>query len=218
MNISIEWLLKISSPRLGDDLIVADPELLLRFGELGKQLDELLRLRNGFYAFEGALHVFPAESSGRRSLEEWNRAELWRFEYGDLSDGKLFFAEDAFGNQFCIEKQSIMFFDSETGETKALADSLKDWIELVLEDYEFQTGYPLMHEWQNNNGRIPEAYRIVPRIPFVLGGEYSIRNLVAMDSACAMRARGNIARQIQSVPDGAHVEVRLDDYPFRRKL
>lgn len=211
---AIEELLKISSRRLGDDLIVALPDILSTSGRLDQQLGDLLMLRNGFYAFEGALRVFPSAASAMsRSLEAWNEKMLWRSEYGELLEGKLFFAEDAFGNQFCIDGDSICFLDSESAETRTLATSFDDWASLLMSDYDFQTGYPLMHEWQKKHGRIPNNYRLIPRIPFVLGGDYALDNLTAMDCVEAMRARGNIAGQIYGLPEGAKVEIRLEDYP-----
>src|SRR5881394_4570455 len=62
-----------------------------------------LRQKNGFYAFESALHVFPIGSKeGVMDLETWNLPDTWRNTYGGLADGYLFFGEDTFGNQFCL--------------------------------------------------------------------------------------------------------------------
>jgi hypothetical protein len=212
----IEKLISISSEPIGPPLPDCTPEIATAFGSLGDELGELLKLKNGFYAFECALHVFPSgRKSAQVSLEQWNDPHSWRAEYRGLADGFLFFAEDAFGNQFCLRDRVICFFDSETGQCRELARSLEKWAAVILEDYEFQTGFPLLHEWQTRNGQLPAGHRLIAKFPFVLGGEYLLENLAAMDRVEIMRARGNIAWQLRDVPEGAEVEICLDEYPVR---
>src|SRR5215831_3621378 len=97
---SIQKLLSISSATLSQHCEGINFGQLGDYGPLGQQLDTLLHQCNGFYAFESALHVFPAaahlENTKEIPLNRWNSFELWRFEYGDLADRMLFFAEDAF--------------------------------------------------------------------------------------------------------------------------
>jgi hypothetical protein len=113
-------------------LILTPPRAGVTFeGAAISRLQELLALlsqRNGFYAFESALHVFPLGSrAGVIDLETWNTQTLWRFEFGDLADGLLFFAEDIFGMQFAIRGDRIYSFDPETAEVEFLADSISQW-------------------------------------------------------------------------------------------
>lgn len=61
---------------------------------IGASLFHMLQLKNGFYAFESALHVCPVTSDSETGLEAWNDDSLWRDEYRDLAEGLLFFAED----------------------------------------------------------------------------------------------------------------------------
>jgi hypothetical protein len=49
----------------------------------------------------------------------------------------------------------------------------------------------------------------MPKIPFVLGGKYSLDNLYALAAVSGMKTRGNIARQIKDLPDGSRVEFRI---------
>ena len=172
----------------------------------------MLRLRNGFFAFEGALHVLPAGGQPEvMTLEEWNSSHLWRHEYGDLADGMFFFAEDAFGNQFCLRDDRICLFDAETGQAEVIGSNIEDWAGQVLSDYEFLTGFPLFHEWQVAHGRVPAGSRLMPIVPFLLGGEYSLSNLRVAGAVPGMRARGNLARQIRDLPDGAQIELKVAD-------
>lgn len=213
----LEKLISIGSEPLGSVLPDCTPEIATAFGQLGEEWGELLKIKNGFYAFETALHVFPSlRICPPISVEQWNDARSWRTEYRGLADGALFFGEDAFANQFCIRKGSICFFEAETGEYRELAKSFENWAATILDDYEFQTGYPLLHEWQLENRQLPAGQRLIAKFPFVLGGEYALDNLVAMDAVQIMRARGNIAWQLQDVPEGEEVEICLDEYPIKQ--
>jgi hypothetical protein len=202
-------LVSISSESLSIAELPSPPPELWR-GPLGTDLLELLRLRNGFYAFEGALHVLPwGQPSGVMNLEAWNSRDLWTHEYGGLAEGLFFFAEDAFGNQFCLREGGVCSFDAETGETESLGRSVEDWAHRVLSEYELLTGFPLFHDWQVEHGRVPSGSRLVPIVPFVLGGEYSLPNLRVAGAVSAMRSCGNLARQILDLPDGTRVEFKL---------
>jgi hypothetical protein len=71
------------------------------------------------------------------------------------------------------------------------------------------TGYSLLHEWQMRHGAIPAGTRLMPKIPFVLGGQYALDNLYVLSSVSAMKSRGNLARQIKDLPDGSQVQFRV---------
>lgn len=167
-------------------------------------LDGLHR-KNGFFAFESALEVFPiGECQVNYSFCEWNRSENWRSHYHDLNPEGLCFAQDVFGTQFLIADK-IYSFDPETGQTTLFGESLEVWAEQILTDFEVLTGQPIAHAWQSENGPIPKGSRLVPITPFVLGGAYDINNLVAMDAVTGMRLRAALALQIRDLPDGTEV-------------
>ncbi|HKQ40118.1 MAG TPA: SMI1/KNR4 family protein [Verrucomicrobiae bacterium] len=174
-------------------------------GPVEQELFRLLSRKNGFYAFESALHVFPSNVRHGMDLEDWNASGLWRYEYGKLADGILFFAEDIFGGQFCIKNSAVWLFDPETGNCNKIAPDLEGWADCVLTDYNYLTGYPMAHLWQQKMGVIPNDHRLVPKIPFVAGGRYDLSNLRLMPSVDGMKWRGHIARQIKNLPDGAKV-------------
>lgn len=182
-------------------------------GRLGGELAELLAARNGWYAFESALHVFGSGSApdDATTLEEWNAPRTWRDAYAGLADGFLFFAEDAFGNQFAIRDETVHTFEPETGDTAPMASSIEDWADQLLADYAVLTGYPLAHDWQVRHGVLRPGQRLLPKTPFVFGGEYAVDNLYTADSVEGMRFRGDVAVQIRDLPDGAQVEFRVVD-------
>jgi hypothetical protein len=205
---AIEKLLSISSAPLDRGTAEMDSVPIGDFGEL----QALLRNRNGFYAFESALHVFPgSQRREHMTLSRWNASDLWRFEYGELADGALFFAEDAFGNQFCLHQGRVCSFDAETGKMNEIGANLETWARALLSDYAFLTGHPLIHQWQVKNGALPVGSRLIPKIPFVLGGEYALQNLYPLEATRGMKSRGNLARQLKDLPDGARIEFRIVD-------
>lgn len=181
-------------------------------GSIENELARALSRKNGFYAFESALHVLPSgNTAGVMTLEAWNDPDLWRTAYGSHGDGHLFFAEDAFGGQFSIKGDAIFSFDPETADSRKVASSLDSWAETVLADFEVLTGFPLAHEWQTLHGAIPGGMRLIPKVPFVLGGAYAVENLYLGDAVEGMRLRAEIARQIASLPNGTAVEFRTGD-------
>lgn len=202
----------IASPLKPDDTISKDRS----GGKRVRELIQMLSMRNGFYAFEAALHVFPwAEpplQNGFVGIQQWNEKALWRDLYSELIDDMLFFAEDVFGGQFGIKGNDIVSFDPESGEIELLAVSLEDWAGQLMSNYAVLTGYPVAHEWQVAHGPIPIGYRLLPRTPFILGGEFTEKNLCAVDAIQGMRYRGNLWQQIRDLPDGA--QVRLKELPL----
>jgi len=197
----IGQLLNICSQPLGPPSEFKGEKGLLR-----KYLN-LLNKRNGFYAFESALLFRPGFVQSGLVLDSrtWNDATLWKEAYGTLQPTAFFFAEDIFGNQFGIESGGIVRFDVETGEVEAFSKSLKDWVQLILDDFEFHTGYPIARDWQARNGAMEPGTRLAFRQPLVLGGEICIDNLICWNDLKLMRARGALAQQIKDVPDGSQV-------------
>lgn len=173
-------------------------------------LAPLLRHRDGFYAFEGALHVRSLHGNALEpGIVQWNSVELWRQHYAEMATGCLFFAEDIFGNQFCLRGGSVLTFDSETGALEPLATDMEAWAETILDDYGLWTGHRLAHAWQEIHGPLQAGLRLVPKLPFVLGGEYVVTNLYAMNAVESMRYRADIALQIRDAPDGTSVMLKV---------
>jgi hypothetical protein len=182
-------------------------DFVREFGKRGLELSRLLEMKNGFYAFERALHIFSVgNADGLLDLKTWNSKTVWRSAYGDMADGLFFFVADAFGYQWCIEGDEIRLFDPETGERKHFANSIEGWVDLLLGDINYQTGYTTMHQWTSVNGLVELGNRLVPRIPFVCRGSYDLSNLKSIDAVQGMLYRADIARRIRHLPDGATIQ------------
>jgi hypothetical protein len=172
----------------------------------------LLSLKNGFYAFDRALHVFPAASQGDEiGVIEWNEPALWRDAYEGAADGPVYFAEDLFGVQFGLREGAVVRFDPETGESEVIAANLEAWASLVLGDPDYWTGAPVARAWQAEHGPLVPGRRLLPATPFVLGGGYELANFAAIHVVEGMRFRGNVAAQLRELPDGAEVVLKVVD-------
>jgi hypothetical protein len=210
---NIEKLLSISSEALAPKPS-AFPAFLHPYA-LGTELFHMLEQKNGFYAFEFALHTFPLTSDPETGLEAWNADSLWRSEYQDLTDGLLFFAEDILQDQFCLSKRQkgVLRFYAETGQIAFMADSIEAWAGVILRNYETETGWPLVHEWQAKNGPLPLGKRLMPKTPFFLGGEYKIENLWAGNPLEGMMFKADLALQTRDLPEGAKVKLKVAPKP-----
>lgn len=185
-----------------------------------QSLKTLLTKRNGFFAFEGALRVFPADRDLRPNLEDWNAMSGWRSGFDTIPPSMQFFAEDVFGGQFAIDAQGIHSFDPETGDILFFAQDLEDWAAKLLKDFRVLTGYPLAHEWQTRHARrLGAEDRLLPYIPFIAGGRFDVENVTDCNGYQGMIWRSEVAKRIKSLPDGT--KITLDhlippDYPRRR--
>lgn len=197
---AIERLVDLGSGPIATQEDTAPPSLM-----------PLLGICNGFYAFESALHVFPSTAApGERGADEWNAQELWRNAFPDFSPAWYCFAEDAFGGQFAINPEGVVcLLDPETGVHELIAANLEGWAQALLGDYRALTGWPVAHEWQASNGALVPGRRLIPKLPFVLGGAYAVDNLYDADCAASLRYRGEIAQQLSQLPDGASVKLRI---------
>lgn len=210
-NKEIDKLLSLCAPASGSAL-KADVQVFRNCaGSIGEELHYMLLKMNGGYGFKGALHFFGADEACKDlSIERWNSNDLWRSDYKELDPLGCFFAEDVFGNQFFIKDEKISIFDPETGKTEEIADSLNNWASEIMGDYDFYTGHSLAHEWQEVHGPIPLGSRLLPKIPFVMGGEFEVENIYALESVEAMKYRASIALQIKDMPDGAKINIKID--------
>jgi hypothetical protein len=201
MTINTHKLLSLGSAGICGSKPQIDESIKDILGTLNDEFHNLLSVKNGFYAFESALHFFPATNASVPNLSLWNSNDLWKHEYSSSIKDYLFFAEDIFGIQFCVFRNEIHTF----------ATSFEEWSKCILEKYNYWTGFDLAHQWQLKNGVIPVGTRLLPKIPFVLGGKFSIDNLYLLDSVKGMRIRGDLSQQIKNSPDGTKIKFKVID-------
>ena len=196
----IDKLLSIGSAPIGTHSVGSSVLMV----DWQSELRSLLGVKNGFSAFEAALIVFPLnDAGGVYGLSSWNARGGWRDAYSDCFDDQvLFFAHDVFGVQFGLTKSGVVRLDPESGEVALYASSLEGWASKLLENYEQDTGWPVAHDWQVENRPLRRHERLLPKQPFVLGGDYEVENLVAVEALFGMRSWGALYSQIRDLRDG----------------
>ncbi len=207
MTENIKKLVAISSSSIAHALVAIEERLVVE-----QLVGHLLSLKNGFYAFESALLVRPLSSTNVPSgVIEWNDPSGWKSKFdADLST-ETFFAEDVFGEQFSIREKGIVKFNPETGEIVPFAEDIEEWAQKLLKDYAFQTGQSIAHSWQAKHGPLANGCRLAPKVPFVIGGEYMVSNLVSMEDIELVKFNAQIANQITNLSDGSTVKIDLLD-------
>ncbi len=206
---NLKKLISIGSPALLSQIAMLENHRAMPWLE---KITDLLTLKNGFYAFESALHVFPlGKLEGVMDLEQWNSSDLWRFEYKGSTDTLLFFAEDAFGYQFCASKDGISMFNPEYASLEHIADDIEEWARAVLDDYDELTAYPFARDWQKVNGPLRVGRRLTFKIPLVAGGTTEMSNVGDIDAVEVMRFRGYLWDQIKDLPPGTKFELEIVD-------
>src|SRR5436309_1115866 len=84
MTQELEKLISIASGPLDASAPELGMEWLARCGSNGEALLEALRAKNGFVAFEGALHVLSAGGSSTSAIQGWNEPVVWKCEYAGV--------------------------------------------------------------------------------------------------------------------------------------
>ena len=200
---ALQNLLALSGPALAEGV----SSVVLPTTPLDAELRGLLAQRNGFYALDRALHVLPSVVD-TSSLAPWNDPASWRSDYSKLAEPFRFFAHDLFGNPFAFLGSEVVMFNAETGDHETVAKTLKGWAEALLSD-DYWSGSALATDWQVRYGELKEGQRLVPKIPFVMGGSYDLTNLYAGDAVESLRFRGSLAQQLRNIPDGTTVELSV---------
>lgn len=83
-----------------------------------------------------------------------------------------------------------------------MAQTLEEWAQLILDDFEVWTGWPLARAWQKARGSLPRGSRLIPCTPFVAGGAYELGNLRRCAQVESMKTRGPIACALVGLPEG----------------
>jgi hypothetical protein len=125
-NFSVEKLASISSEPLSVEAPDLPKGLLSGCSpRLAQEYADLLRRKNGFFAFESALHLLPASKRAKGyDVQSWNDSHGWIADYGYAANACLFFAEDVFGEQFALKDEAVQRFDPETARFTPIAESL----------------------------------------------------------------------------------------------
>lgn len=161
--------------------------------------------RNGWVAFWSALQVFPLGSTTTLPGVAAVNAVL-DDAFGQLAAGHVAFGQDLFGVLMTWHEDHVCGFDPETAEHEPIAADPDGWADAVIAGPEELVGSAFAFDWQERHGPLEPHERLVPLVPFVLGGDYDDANLEPRDTLRALRERAALARVIATLPDGAEVE------------
>jgi len=180
---------------------IDDVEVL---SDVPKELTALLLEANGFIVRHGALHV-----RGAASTPAWHSLrEAW---FGESAFSKLYdavlptdvpFAEDMLGDQFLLRDGLVLRLLAETGEIEEKESSLASFLARADSDLEAYLNLSLTRE-------IEPGALLFAAPPFCIqmdSGGYSLKACPAHE---VILIHADIARQIQSVPDGGHVVFKI---------
>lgn len=192
------------SPALDFDLL-ADYKKLINDD---KYID-LIKDCNGGFFFDAALHIYGY--SNQHDFHDINYINhILQEEYGAIAKGLLSFGQDIFGNQFAFDLlgKEIMFFNIETGEKEILSKDFDSWLDVLFNKLDYFTGYKLASAWCAEN-QLNFNQRLCPKMPFILGGNYTLDNLYVGTFPDFIKSSANIARQVYNLPEGTNFKITI---------
>jgi len=176
---------------------------------LDKSSIDFIRTFNGAYFFDNSLHFFRV---GYKSVI-FHDAELIngmiRHYYSDFVYESIFFAEDIFGNLFGIETSGdIILFNIESAEKEIISNGFSNYLNAIFNELDYYTGNKFATDTEVLN-QLNKGYRFCPKYPFVLGGEYDLKNLVLKPFEENYIFNSNLAKQIKEQPDGTNFKISI---------
>jgi len=182
-------------PPAFDAVIAAD--VLSAAGMNEPSHTRLLQEWNGFYAFDGLLHVFGACSEpANHSLQAWNAADGWRLAWGRSTEGLTFFAEDAFGDQFAYRAGKIVRLRPLLGGIVVMQATLLEWIETLLLEPDRILHRKLFRECTDKLGPLPRGAHFVPSVPLETGTPLNPEQSHAVPARDSMEMKAVSAAQV----------------------
>ncbi len=88
----------------------------------------------------------------------------------------------------------------------------RDELDLLSRNQEFLRDWfmsALVEEARSALGSLCPGFKYCLKIPGVLGGEYGGANLASISLIELIRVSGYIAKEIEVLPDGAHIELKI---------
>jgi len=129
--------------------------------------------------------------------------------YVSIAPRAQYFGCDFLGNQFAFFENNVHFFNLETGKFEFLSPNFEEWKAVISSDLDYYTGQSLVIEWETKIGKLDFSERLCPKKPFVIGGEYVVDNLFALNMKSLLQYNYEIAKQIHHLPDGAEIVLKI---------
>jgi hypothetical protein len=171
--------------------------------------DFVIETQNGGFFYKQSLHIYSySHNRDFNDIEFINN--LLKQEYGEMFAGLEAFGQDLFGNQFCFDviSKKVYFFNTETGKREMIATDFTDWLNTLYKHFGYYVGLTLIKDWHFLN-QLAFNQRLCPKIPFVAGGEFKVKNLYAGNFPDYLMAYVEIARQVFHFPEGTTVKIEV---------
>lgn len=199
VNRSTEDSIKdVYSPLTNDFALIINENFYFSFIE---------EINNGGLFFDQSLQFYSfTEERDYRNIAVVN--ETFKREYKGLFNRLVAFAQDVFGNQFAFNtlENCIVLFNIETAEQRIIADSFEDWLVMIEEDLDYLAGLSYARKWKKYHN-LGLDQRILPEVPFVIGGEYSLENFDISTFPYYISYNAQLAKQIFNLKDGENIEL-----------
>jgi hypothetical protein len=171
---------------------------------LDKEHQEFLHLTNGGLFFNNSLMLYGFSTINQLSIEGCTFA--FKASYQDiLSIDFILIGQDIFANQFFCIKSMYYFLDMETLEITFMGNSFKEFVDVLIEDIDFYSGRSFSFMLSKPTDRL------LPKLYFVLGGDYDSTNLFKSTFPDYFDYYHNIAKQIQGKSDGTLYKLILEE-------
>lgn len=159
------------------------------------ELEYLYKTKNGFIAFENTLRIYNINTI----------FIVNDFILPELKENILFFGDNSLGDGFCLKNNFFYKYDFEIGEFEFMGENLNEFSYNLLTNYNYYTGYSLAKKWMNDNNILNFDKILMPKIPFTLGGEYSISNLILYPRNQGIKKKMHFCKKINKLDDGNKV-------------
>ena len=182
-----------------------------KLANLPGDLLEILWQVNGFVAYAGGLHVRGmVDEPAWHSLDRYWSGEMALHElFRDVQPYDAPFGQDFLGNQFLLRDGRVFRLRADTGELAGLDLDLPHFLDACREDPVGFLSLHLLAEFHQDQGTLEPGSLVHTMPPLSLRQQETkiAMKPVPVDNAIAFLA--NFARQIQDLPDGAEVNLRL---------
>lgn len=179
----------------GHAMVTSPPELYPGT-PFKRALHELLLIKNGFTAINGALRVFPSTSSAEPhapyDVSFWNNPSTWAGQAGMTQ--AFFFAETILGIQYGFKQDGIVRFDPETKSTQSVGCGLEQWAgQMLANNLDISRAQAAINDLSSTPAPREQILLVTP---LCLGGLIEKENMRYVDSVSAMRIRAEITARM----------------------
>ena len=163
--------------------------------------------------FDGALYVRNNFSTSVfHSIGDWNEYSLWKkFFPEDKLKEVYFFADNILSYQYGIYDEKVVMLNPEDSSLEIVASSLDEWFSVIKSDKVTYLYSDILEEWESRNGKILLGEKLIPSIPFIIGGDYELDIFIKCTELEAMRYYSQYAKTLYKLPDGNVVKLKIVD-------